>query len=275
MKKLKIKLYYYSAGNNFGDAVNPLILNKLFDLEHEMVSVGAAQLFMIGSILQKTVQPATKIFSRITGAIKPPLYIWSSGFIKSDIKGSAVPRKLNVCALRGNLTKQLLKKITGQNYDIPLGDGGLLIPRLLPDMPVKKYAVGIIPHFIEENMPELQAIQSKIPESTIISPLGNPLLTAEKIAECETVISSSLHGLIAADASNIPNRQMVLSNRIKGGYFKYKDYYSVYGKEIAPLTANELLNERITADTIRNAYDIPFNQIQEIQEKLLEAFPFR
>ncbi|MBR7143929.1 MAG: polysaccharide pyruvyl transferase family protein [Lentisphaeria bacterium] len=177
--------------------------------------------------------------------------------------------------MRGNLTKQLLEKITGQNYDIPLGDGGLLIPRLLPDMPVKKYAVGIIPHFIEENMPELQAIQSKIPESTIISPLGNPLLTAEKIAECETVLSSSLHGLIAADAFNIPNRQMVLSNRIKGGYFKYKDYYSVYGKEIAPLTANELLNDCITADTIRNAYDIPFNQIQEIQEKLLEAFPFR
>ncbi|MBR2357895.1 MAG: hypothetical protein IKD10_03205 [Lentisphaeria bacterium] len=50
---MKIKLYYYSAGNNFGDAVNPLILNKLFDLEHEMVSAGAAQLFMIGSILQK------------------------------------------------------------------------------------------------------------------------------------------------------------------------------------------------------------------------------
>ena len=57
--------------------------------------------------------------------------------------------------------------------------------------------------------------------------------TLRQIAECETVISSSLHGCIAADSLNIPNYRIKLSEH---GYnrnidFKFDDYYTAIHDE--------------------------------------------
>ena len=123
-------------------------------------------------------------------------------------------------------------------------------------------------------MPEVKLISSKISGSTVISPLGDPVQCARKIAECETIISSSLHGLIAADSFGIPNRQIILSDKIVGGLFKYNDYYSVFNKTAKPLTFSDLLNYSVTAETIRESYDISFSQVQELQAQLIETFPF-
>lgn len=272
---MNIKLYYYSKGNNFGDVINPYVLEKIFNHHCEAANAGDAQLFMIGSILNKAMVRKSKWVKRICGAFASPLHIWSSGFIDDDLGSSCALRKLNVCALRGKLSKGLLEKITGKPLDIPLGDGGLLISRLFDTLPEKKYSVGIIPHFADENMPELRAISQKIPGSVIISPVGDPLECALKIAECETVISSSLHGLIAADSFGIPNRQMVLSDNIKGGLFKYRDYYSVFGEDADPLMLKDLLTQEITSESIRKDYRISQDRVAEIQDQLIAAFPFR
>lgn len=272
---MNIKLYYYASGSNFGDAVNPFILDKIFSLKCDAVSHSEAQLFMIGSILGKAMLPEKRISKRIRYALKSPLTVWSSGFIRDDLSGMCAPRKLNVCALRGELSRALLEKILKRTLKVPLGDGGVLISRLLDKLPDKKYAVGIVPHFVDSNLPEIELIRKKIPGTTVISPLGNPLECARKIAECETILSSSLHGLIAADSFGIPNRQIILSNKIVGGLFKYNDYYSVFGKTAQPLMLNELLNYGTTAENIRKSYETSMWQIEDIQERLLSAFPYR
>ena len=107
----------------------------------------------------------------------------------------------------------------------------------------------------------------------MISPLGNPLHCAKKIAECETVISSSLHGLIAADSFGIPNLQMVLSNNIVGGLFKYNDYYSVFKTHARPLTGKDIINNGITAQDIRAGYTISAGLVSDVQGQLLSCFP--
>ena len=156
----------------------------------------------------------------------------------------------------GELSLKLLEKVSGQKFSPVLGDGGLLIARLFNELPEKKYSVGIVPHFADENLPEIALLQKNIPGRVVISPLGNPLHCAKKIAECETVISSSLHGLIAADSFCIPNLQMVLSNNIVGGLFKYNDYYSVFKTHARPLTGKDIINNGITAQGIRASYTI-------------------
>ena len=52
---------------------------------------------------------------------------------------------------------------------------------------------------------------------------------------CEAIISSALHGLIAADSFFFPNRWIKLSDNLMGGDFKFNDYYSVYDIDIQPL----------------------------------------
>jgi len=182
-------------------------------------------------------------------------------------------RNLNVCALRGVLSLRLLEKVSGKKFNPVLGDGGLLISNLFREYPAKKYEVGIIPHYVDENLPEIAFLQKKIPGSVVISPLGDPLECAKKIAECNTIISSSLHGLIAADSFGIPNCQMVISSNIAGGQFKYDDYYSVFNGKIQPLTCKDILINGINADEIRSRYKISADRISEIKGQLINSFP--
>ena len=272
---MEIKLYYYFEGSNFGDAVNPYILENIFGHKCVFADHENAELFMIGSILGKALTRKSKVFKRLRQSCREPLTVWSSGFIRNDVSNLCAPRQLNVCALRGSLSLHLLEKVTGKKFAPVLGDGGLLISRLFESLPEKKYQVGIIPHFIDEKLPEVAEMQKKIPGSVVISPIGNPVDCARKIAECETVISSSLHGLIAADSFGIPNRRIVISNNIVGGEFKYNDYYSAFYAHPTPLLCQDIIKHGINADLIRADYKINFDRVLEIQEKLTDCFSFK
>ena len=76
----------------------------------------------------------------------------------------------------------------------------------------------------------------------IIDPANsNPLETATLIASCNFIISSSLHGLIAADSLNIPHVWMKISNKIIGGNWKFNDYFLSMNKEqVEPLIIKNL-----------------------------------
>ena len=274
---LDVKLYWYSEGSNFGDAINPFILQRIFSHTPKSVYPADAELFMIGSILQKTMMSKTNLFKRLMDSAKKPLDIWSSGFIRDRVKGVCIPRKLNVCAVRGDLSRRLLETVTGKKYQPVLGDGGLLIPRLFETLPEKRYSIGIVPHFIDEGVDEMQVLLKSVRDEDriVISPLGDPLECALKIASCETILSSSLHGLIAADAFGIPNRQIIISDKIVGGLFKYNDYYSAFGKEARPLALSEISKTGISADDIRKAYQINYDQVLEKQDALYAAFPYK
>ncbi len=59
---------------------------------------------------------------------------------------------------------------------------------------------------------------------------NNFLDIIDKINQCENIMSSSLHGLILADAYQIPSlRFRFKKNDIVGGDFKFDDYYSGVG----------------------------------------------
>jgi pyruvyltransferase len=44
------------------------------------------------------------------------------------------------------------------------------------------------------------------------------------VKSCEVLVSSSLHGLICADAYGVPNAWIQLSDQVIGGDFKFQDY---------------------------------------------------
>lgn len=57
----------------------------------------------------------------------------------------------------------------------------------------------------------------------------NPYIFLKSLKKYKNVLSSALHGLIAADSLEIPNLRIIVGNEILEGYYKFIGYYSAYG----------------------------------------------
>jgi hypothetical protein len=77
----------------------------------------------------------------------------------------------------------------------------------------------------------VQALARATPHARLIN-VRDPdvLATVRTIASCDFVVSSSLHGLIAADAFGIPNVWVRWSDRVAGGSWKFLDYFRSVGR---------------------------------------------
>lgn len=270
-----IKLYYYKNAINFGDRLSVDICKNIFNIETTYTEPQNCEAAFIGSILENFLQENNNPIKYL----KKPVKIWGSGFIcpeKFPESKSTLKRRLKIYALRGRLSQKRMEKIYNQKLDTPLGDPGLLAEKLIDFRNIKKeYEIGIIPHYTEYGLEVYKNIQKQIPESLIIDIRDTPKEILKKIAKCKTIISSSLHGLIAADSMHIPNIRAVASDAIIGGDYKFDDYYSAYG-----LTSHNKLDLR-TKDfgeqdikNIYNNYNIDFEKVENIKKCLYESFPY-
>lgn len=169
--------------------------------------------------------------------------------------GSNDPLKLKkhsdfgvIKALRGVNTKNIVESQLGVKLDIPLGDFGLLFPRVYsPEINVK-HKFGLILHYVDVN----HAIASLVDKmgGVIISVRQNPKSFIDEIKSCESILSSSMHGCILSDAYNIRNKRIILSDNITGADFKFSDYYSVTNN---PLEQGIVIGQDCTELEIENA----------------------
>lgn len=269
-----LKMYWF-PGMNFGDAINPYLIDRVFQVPVKWAPRSRADFCGIGSILQgfskyKTRGPIIKMFHA-------PLTIWSSGFIGAPKTKERFFRKIEVSAVRGIYSKQRLEILLKRPVDCPLGDGGLLLSHLLEKQPEKKYALGIVPHVSDFTNPLLQQIKDSIKHSVIIDMSARPLQVLKQLAECETIISSALHGLVTADSLGIPNKWIEVSDHVEGAGYKFRDYYSAFGiTDVQPLRLSAPYH--VPDDFIRaitDTYAIDAKQVQQIQQNLINAFPFK
>jgi pyruvyltransferase len=152
-----------------------------------------------------------------------------------------INKESKIIAVRGKLTLNTLKGSVDKE-SIKLGDGGLLVRDLCDDMcPDKKYKLGVIPHYIDVGYAKTNLdVLLSAEDVLFIDILADPMVVLQNIMSCEKIVSSSLHGLVAADSLSIPNRHVTFngSKKIAGGGFKYRDYYSVFdvgGSDISPM----------------------------------------
>ena len=208
-----------------------------------------------------------------------PLIIFGSGFSSAKYKNESYIRNIKIIAVRGNISLQRLKKNkkTVPN-NVVLADPGLLFPiifkfnKLISDK--KFYNLCIIPHYIDQNNSLIKS-KIKVKQSIILNIKENPFTFINTLSKCKRVLSSSLHGLIISDSLAIPNLRIVISNKIIGGDYKFRDYYSAYGLKI-PLEFN-LNNTTFTEEQLNiidSNYNISLDMIQKKQCELLINFPF-
>lgn len=267
-----MKLFYYSTHHrNFGDALNPYLMERILHIPIKKCNFAKAEMVGVGSLLQKSTAPGYSLFKRVSGVFKPELQVMSSGFIRMIPDNHVLIRKLDVKAVRGYETRRIIEKLTGAPCNAAVGDGGLLYPLLLDTVPEKKYSVGIIPHYCNQGQPMIREIAALHPGAKIIDVLDDPLDVLKNIASCETILSSSLHGLIVADAMNIPNRHVLFSNNVIGDGFKFRDYYSVFdaANVLPSLSAEEAV--KMSSDELFGEYISKQARICELQNTLLAA----
>lgn len=239
---------------NWGDALNPIIIEKLSGTRPIYDSKNPNYL-CIGSILQWA---------------KDNTKVWGTGIIRSK---DIITYKPHFFAVRGPLTRNLLLQ---QNIDCPdvYGDPALLYSRFYKPKVSKKYKYGIIPHLVDRENPWILKYKTN-PDVKIInierkSSLDDINSFVDEVNECEIILSSSLHGIICADSYNIPSYWIKLSDKVIGNGFKFKDYFSSVGR---PLT--EPIKPRVV-DSIKNFSDNFYTYKINIDlDKLLKSCPFK
>jgi len=271
---------WYPQIPNMGDLLNEDMLESLFQIEIQRVSYGKSNLSAIGSSLsgrfysanfkRRIKQKIIKIFNI------DPLYIWGTGFMNYNTQEENIiqNRNIKILSLRGNLSKNRVERILNKKLNIPTGDGGLLVDRWIGKNPPKKYRIGIIPHFKEKDSPVVSEMRNYYSDSVIIDLGRKPIEVVKEIASCETILSSSLHGLIVADSFHIPNKHILLypyGERMLGDGFKFADYYSSYGLKDIPL---DMTTAKFpTIQSIIEDYRIEPSIVEKKKDEIFYVFP--
>jgi len=274
----KIRLFYFARIQNFGDILNLDIFDKIFGIEIAKNSGKKGDIVAIGSLLQVFVVKPHKVFKFLKYRLfYPRILVWGSGFIEPAAGKNMLSRRLDVRACRGLLTLERLEKMCGAKVaeNVVIADPGILASRLFDTSKIKKkYALGIIPHYLDKGDDLLKKI--KVKNSVVIDIQQSPESFMKQLAQCKSVIASAMHGLIAADSLGIPNMRMIVTDKITGGDYKFDDYYSAFGIK----NHNRVnLNKRGFTDKdlpgIKSGYNISKKKITELQDALIACFPYK
>lgn len=185
--------------------------------------------------------------------------IWGSGINGKRLsKSDYVFSQLDVRSVRGPLTKDFL----WENFKIDapeiFGDPALIFPYLFPEFkklpqPKREYLVVVHyldAHFFDKNDPHV--VFATDPWDKVIS----------EILNSKFVISSSLHGVILAEAYGIPARLLRLTE--EEPLFKFYDYYKGTGR-----------SEFYYATSVNEALKLGGEPKAQCNvESIYEAFPF-
>ena len=245
-QKLCNTIYYYISCKENNLVVNASVFQFLSRIKHfnlgddlnvyMLKELVGKRIFVNNQFYHKSLPNLMCIGSVIDWLANEKTAIWGAGIIAPPLDERTVKQLANVkiYAVRGRCTRDILLQNGIKCPDI-FGDPALLLPYIYnPKVEKVKNRIGIIPHFYDVKDKNVLQILNDNPNNTMlinIQGYKNWKDTIQQILSCEFIVSSSLHGLILSDAYGIPNIWVSFSNRLKGGDFKFRDYYSVVGKE--------------------------------------------
>jgi pyruvyltransferase len=207
-----VRASYFQRVHNIGDAVTPYLLESVAG--RPAVSARSTDLpyiLSIGSLIQTST---------------PQSFIWGTGLIHPS-EGTGNPDPRRILAVRGKLTQAELVRNGIRVGDVPLGDPGILIPRLLPrSSAAPRFSLGLVPHVFDREHPFF--VEAANDPSVKVLDVCSP---AEEffadLASCRAIASSSLHGLVFGEALGLPTLYLVVSENFVGGQFKFSDWFSL------------------------------------------------
>jgi len=205
---------------NFGDLLGPLVVAGVHRGDVPAVRAGTRvgggargrRLLTVGSILH---------YARDDDVV------WGTGVNGKVPRSEHRFHRLDVRAVRGPLTRRVLADL-GVDAPEVYGDPGLLVPVVLPHLVEvardKTRGVTVVPHLSEVG-------RGPLPDG-YLSPRAPLHDVLAGIARSERVVTSSLHGVVVADALGVPV-QLVRPRRET--LFKYEDYFAGTSRDLPPV----------------------------------------
>jgi len=231
-----LKVYWYKS-NNFGDRLSSVIVEHFSGKKVEFAESSQAHKFLgVGSML---------------GSLKEGDVVWGTGLI-SEAKIKA-PSGVKFLAVRGPLTRSLIDGNVPEIY----GDPGILMPLIYNPKIEKTNMIGIMPHYADKEVWEGKVLPE---EEKFIDIEGYWKKIIDELLSCESVHTSSLHGIIVCQAYGIPVVWEKYSDNIIGGEFKFQDYFlgsgqgrKKIGDKLLPLD-NLAEKQKVLINALRNYY---------------------
>jgi hypothetical protein len=298
MKKIKVKWAKHEESNkfNFGDDLNPYIIEGLSGLNVDYIHFASSRLVVVKQFLKGFYKTPSSIFwftksffksffseyyilaigSILQWYSSKRAIVWGAGIISktSNVKAS------NFLAVRGHYTKNRLKEL-GYNSNIAIGDPALLLPLLYTPRSSKKYKLGIIPH-ISHYQDIKQKLSNKNKDIHLIDLNTSDIESVvNQIYSCEKILSTSLHGIIVSHAYGVNAiwANYTRQSSIGGDNVKFLDYFSsVDINNYSPYQID--FNGEVDIEKIENLFSnyhdkaIPQIEIRKIQKDLIRVAPF-
>lgn len=245
--------------DNFGDVAGPAIVAAALrraraegsgDEGGAGVGPGSGRLLSIGSILHLARHGDT---------------VWGTGVNGKALAGVADPGGLSFRAVRGPRTRQWLREEWSIDCDCPTGDPFVTLPLVSPELmssaaeaPDREYVV--VPNLHDEKLlaPGVESISPRRPLEEIVV----------AVAAAETVVASSLHGIVLAE---LLGRKVVCARSGAEPLFKYEDYFLGTDRDtpdFAPDMATALADRRSDHYSPAEPLDAA-----TVGGRLLDAFP--
>lgn len=254
VSQLITRVIYYTGVPNIGDLANADVISHMAGAGTiQAADLGATHILAIGSTLDSAAGNSL---------------VWGAGMMAPARRSGGLIAG-NVFALRGKLTAAALRKQGLPIGNVPLGDPGVLLPDLMGIQRAltPRARLGIVPHYIDRMHPEFVRLRSMdgVRDLNVHETSAKAFLSA--MAECEAVVSSSLHGLIFAEALGIPNLWAEVGDGLPGGRFKFLDWFTCTRQ---PLAHPCLLRQ----DTVLSLLDqARLHGLNVDQASLMNAFP--
>lgn len=279
----EIPLYYCSDICNFGDELSPYLINKITGQEVVPAKSGE-RLYAVGSILSYE-------------SVRAPCVVWGSGTLcHNDLSvvqtvrlfplSRSVPTimkrlvsaegiKADVRAVRGPLTR---KDFINGGGDCPevYGDPAIVMPRFYQPVCETRYETGMILHHTQETEEVRELAQACGIHLISIKRSGSQQLEAfiDEICSCRKVFSTSLHGIILAQAYDVPVRWIQVKRRSihRDAEHKFVDYFLGAG-----VPAQAPIEIELTKPKLKELTEVMPGTVHiadAVVDRLLGAFPF-
>lgn len=243
----------WCLSDNFGDKLTPYLIEKISGKKciWSPPESDILKYVVTGSILNWEIKNSVA---------------WGVGLASRDdhVKSE------KVIMVRGEISKYIAL-VEGIQGDIVVGDPALLLPKYYKPKIEKKYKLGIFPHYIDTDVISYNLLNRMPEDVALIYALDDIEKTIDLICSCEKVISSSLHGLIVADAYRVPSKWVKFTDRILGDGTKYMDYYSSIGYDIGTKPVD--LRDSISIDKMVNV-ECDLKELKIDMDKMIECCPF-
>ena len=187
--------------------------------------------------------PKLMVTGSVLGWADAMTTVWGAGILESS---DVISPLAVIHAVRGPRSLERVVEC-GAKPPKTIGDPALLCPDLYePAVAKRPGTIGFVPHYTDQHY----LLHEDLPEKWLFLNVFDEVERfIDNMCSCELVVSSSLHGLVLADAYGIPSVRTVVGDRLGGSGIKFEDYLlsvkrhpgmAIVWREVREMTTREL-----------------------------------